>query len=743
MKPISLLLLLAFSMIHFISSSFAQEWVHAGPYNAHVTALTVDPSDTSIVYAGTLARGIWKSMDCGQNWMELNDGFPVRTDTTFEPEDSWWDGDYVQTLMIVPHPTQTGKVWACPKDYGLLQSNDGGAHWFSVTGGLPHGGSVSELLILPETPDTMFLGLGSLYRSNDGGESWSLVEGASPGSITCIQVDPANSSHLFIGLYSDSYSLLESWDGGVTWEGLTHDYIFYKLVINPENSLNLFAHVQTGFFDYVIISSSDGGVNWAYYSEEGSYWGWVTEFYADAEWNLYVQEINDIVRSTDFGQTWNIIATDTPNSPSDYYPVRITANPSRGNSLYIGSRWGLYHSNDGGVNNYHSENGIDDSDFREIVTHPTSPDIAYAGGVGFWKTSDRGNSWQRLGTEAVGAIAIDKLHPDTLYWGSDYLKRSCDGGDTWQDIQGQIQGYVSAIEIHPENSNIIYCTTWAGSPGFYRSEDYGDTWELVDIAFNGSSSVRCIKVDESDPEIIYLGQRGLYKSEDSGLTWDQISSNWVKSLAFVPGSDTMYIASDGVQMSEDGGYNFEPISESLDTQLLLDIALSHENPQRVLMTTEQGIFSTQDNGVNWNHLDGPYNQRTYCLAFSSDQQTLHIGTNGYGIWSVTNPFTHVESNPDKSNIPSDFEILTVSPNPFNPSINIPVSLPNSSEISLSIYNILGQRIRVLHQGQLSAGIHSFTWNGKNDSGQQVSAGMYLLTMQTGLSTQAKKVVFLK
>jgi len=84
------------------------------------------------------------------------------------------------------------------------------------------------------------------------------------------------------------------------------------------------------------------------------------------------------------------------------------------------------------------------------------------------------------------------------------------------------------------------------------------------------------------------------------------------------------------------------------------------------------------------------------------------------------------------------------PNPFNPSTTILFSLPEISTIYLSIYNIRGQKINTLSSGLLNSGNHSILWDGKDQFGNEIDSGLYLLNLNiNGQSVQSKKCMFLK
>ena len=95
-------------------------------------------------------------------------------------------------------------------------------------------------------------------------------------------------------------------------------------------------------------------------------------------------------------------------------------------------------------------------------------------------------------------------------------------------------------------------------------------------------------------------------------------------------------------------------------------------------------------------------------------------------------------------LPKEFALGQNFPNPFNPMTTIPVAVPQPAQVTLKIYSILGEEIRTVHQGVLSAGRHWLTWDGKNDLGVRVASGVYLsrLTTETGFS-QSRKMILMK
>jgi 1,4-alpha-glucan branching enzyme len=97
-------------------------------------------------------------------------------------------------------------------------------------------------------------------------------------------------------------------------------------------------------------------------------------------------------------------------------------------------------------------------------------------------------------------------------------------------------------------------------------------------------------------------------------------------------------------------------------------------------------------------------------------------------------------NPD---IPKSYSLRQNYPNPFNPATNIEFQLPRSSVVGITIYDILGQRVRTLANQQFGAGTYLLKWDGKSDSGVSVGSGIYIIQMQAGDYVKNRRMVLLK
>ena len=91
--------------------------------------------------------------------------------------------------------------------------------------------------------------------------------------------------------------------------------------------------------------------------------------------------------------------------------------------------------------------------------------------------------------------------------------------------------------------------------------------------------------------------------------------------------------------------------------------------------------------------------------------------------------------------PSAFALGANYPNPFNPATTIPVSVvAGAGDVDLTIYNVLGQPVRQVWNGPLSAGDHRLAWDGRDAQGQSVAAGVYLVRLHQGEQTRIRKMV---
>jgi hypothetical protein len=103
----------------------------------------------------------------------------------------------------------------------------------------------------------------------------------------------------------------------------------------------------------------------------------------------------------------------------------------------------------------------------------------------------------------------------------------------------------------------------------------------------------------------------------------------------------------------------------------------------------------------------------------------------------------VENTTDEADVIAGYSLWQNYPNPFNPETDISFSLPEKTEASLVIYNILGEKIKTLVTGYMRAGTHTVHWNGRDEAGMPIASGIYFYRLKTETFDQTMKMVLMK
>jgi hypothetical protein len=119
-------------------------------------------------------------------------------------------------------------------------------------------------------------------------------------------------------------------------------------------------------------------------------------------------------------------------------------------------------------------------------------------------------------------------------------------------------------------------------------------------------------------------------------------------------------------------------------------------------------------------------------------------TNGMNIYAglVVYDVTGIGDD-DEPTLPNAFTLGQNYPNPFNPTTRISFSLPQATEVSLRIYNVLGQQVRTLVDNPMAAGTYTVTWDGATEIGSQAASGVYLYRLTAGEQILQKKMILMK
>ncbi|MGB5849295.1 MAG: FG-GAP-like repeat-containing protein, partial [Ignavibacteriaceae bacterium] len=165
------------------------------------------------------------------------------------------------------------------------------------------------------------------------------------------------------------------------------------------------------------------------------------------------------------------------------------------------------------------------------------------------------------------------------------------------------------------------------------------------------------------------------------------------------------------------------------------------------------FFYFQNNGSNQNPLwqevtdqfiDESFGYSTvpYFIDIDNDSDTdLFLGNVKGGLYLHENTtVTYVENEIIEP--PFTFHV-TAHPNPFNPNVSITIYLKTSSVLKVTIFNILGEKVKTMFDNYLNKGTRSFEWTGRTDSNQHLPSGSYIVLVQSETDLESLKITFLK
>jgi len=259
-------------------------------------------------------------------------------------------------------------------------------------------------------------------------------------------------------------------------------------------------------------------------------------------------------------------------------------------------------------------------------------------------------------------------------------------------------GHYSFDPVFPTGS-IVYLTAWGGFD--YLPEIYNDakTWKEADAIFIQGSDVTGINfiLEEKKPTRLPLAKiKGWLKKQTGSLAKASAADTYTGDIVYVrpegekEWTSYAYVKSDGsfdVPVESDGVYEY--------------------------LVTDR---------------DGGEVRGTITVENLEAEVTVDIT----GI-----------SNPSDNLVIKTDQLFDAYPNPFNPSTTIRVQIATASQVKLVIYNVLGQKVKTLFNGNLQPGSKKFVWNGRDDSGRQVASGLYFYQLKTQNTVQTKAVMFLK
>ena len=257
--------------------------------------------------------------------------------------------------------------------------------------------------------------------------------------------------------------------------------------------------------------------------------------------------------------------------------------------------------------------------------------------AGVMATSNGGVDWQgsnklKDGTGSILGLSVSKLAfdpqgSDVLY-ASGYnggIYASHDGANSWEEILGLIP--VMDFVIHPNDNQTIYAGGLFEERGrALVTRDGGKSWNAIYTASSSNSAVRSIALNPASPEQIAIGlaQGELILSNDGGATWRlaQSYNDRINKVIWTYEGIYVVVKGTGISKSVDGGNSFQLITSNLqspgNTSTLAifgssvssfnQLAVSQNNSSVLYMTTNLGLYRSNNSGGSWSFVPMPLRQ---------------------------------------------------------------------------------------------------------------------------------------
>ncbi len=486
--------------------------------SGRVTSVDVVENNRHIIYVGTSAGGLWKSVNNGTNFKPI-----------FENQKTASVGD-VAIFQQNPNVIYMGTGEGNPRNsqsfgHGVYKSLDGGKTWTHL--GLENTLNIHRIIVHPHNPDIVWVGAQGaaygetedrgVYKSTDGGKSWKkvLYTNKSTG-IGDLIIDPTNPNKLIAGMWEfgrkpwtfnsggEGSAIYISHDGGENWtkakKGLPKGLLGrVGLSISPKNPEVVYAFVESKDHN-AMYRSNDGGESWSKGAQEIGGGGDRPFYYADVEVDpqdpdtVYHIAAN-VSKSTDGGKTFNAITNFFGGVHSDHHAFWI--NPDNPKHILDGNDGGLYASFDGGKT-WGFHHNIPVGQFYHINVDNEIPYNVYGG------MQDNG-SWMGPAYKfsALGEFAkINNQDFRNIGFG--------DGFDVIPDPVDSRYGYSMS-----QGGNFQRYDLKTGGITGIKPYLAGET-----LRFNWDAA---LAVDPIDKKTLYAGSQYLLKSTDHGLSWSIMS----------------------------------------------------------------------------------------------------------------------------------------------------------------------------------------------------------------------------
>ena len=363
-----------------------------------------------------------------------------------------------------------------------------------------------------------------------------------------------------------------------------------------------------------------------------------------------------------------------------------------------------------------------------------------------FRTTNGGKLWVELNNKtALGSIEfIDTLHGwmvGRILPGNDYnIMITKDGGKNWNRYSSPTIGCLTFFD-----SLVGFA---GGSNDIYKTIDGGVTWDTMSIQSNnvGKAGVKDIFfIDEKRGWAVgssaeYTDAGVMLNTIDGGKTWqfnDTITNinqaiTFTDSLhGYAVGANPPY-SGGMIKVTNNGGMSW--VTHGLPGSWLFDVVFTDDSTGWAV--GQYGyIWHTTDRGIHWTQSESGTTSDLYRIFFFNNGETGYI----LGADSTLLKYDNTVSIRDEHPLGiTSYQIFQNYPNPFNPTTTITYQLPTSGNVTLKIFDILGNEIKTLANEQKANGRYTVQFDASS-----LASGMYVYQLRVNDFISSKKMLLLK